>query len=321
MKKRKLVKKHVVGIHCSNRLRLLDRKIFNVLLHKAQSEEGLETHCISVEELTRTVGFSSRNIKHLMSSIISLTQTTISFNLCNDNVGSGAWFSSSILASASSSSGVIYFELSAVIRNLFLNPNIYGLICLQTQEQIKSKYALALYENCVRYKKIGRTRPFSFDVLRLLLGAEAPSYDKFSVFKQKILVPAVLEVNLKTDILVKPFYEKRGRAVFKIGFHVLKGPRRKKEGSLSRSSSKRKEVEKTVFKGLQKLSDVVVSDLESEFLSLGANMHKKYTQQILKKSGGFKNPILLDDESGGGLSFLKKHHPELIERFFEEDPA
>ena len=86
---------------------------------------------------------------------------------------------------------------------------------------------------------------------------------------------------------------------------------------------KNNQEETQVFNALQKTDKSILKMLEESFLKKGANFHKKYTVNILKKGGGFKNPILLDSSSGGGLSFLKNVHPDLFFKLsnWQEKPS
>ena len=310
MNQQRQIKKHVAGIHCSNNMSLLERRTFNALLFHAQSGDSFGedfVFFITLSKLKEFLRFQSRNNKAIKEAIIGLTETTLRWNLCNDKAACGAhWFSASLLASASYSGGVIRYEYSKAIRDLVKDPSVYANICLDAQASLRSKYSLALYENCIRYKSIGSTRVFPISLLRELLGADFGSYKKGGVLCQKIIKPAIDEINNKTSLKLRSHFIKRGNEIEAVKISVQSGTKKtiQTEG---------KDCDR-VFKTLQSLPPAVVSGLETSFLEKGSAYHKKYTLKILKTGGGFKNPILLDPSSGGGILFLEKVHPELFKK-------
>ena len=168
------------------------------------------------------------------------------------------------------------------------------------------RYSLALYENCIRYKSIGSTRVFPISLLRELLGADFGSYKKGGVLCQKIIKPAIDEINNKTSLKLRSHFIKRGNEIEAVKISVQSGTKKTMQTE-GRDCDR-------VFKTLQSLPPAVVSGLETSFLEKGSAYHKKYTLKILKTGGGFKNPILLDPSSGGGILFLEKVHPELFKK-------
>ncbi|SVC33383.1 uncharacterized protein METZ01_LOCUS286237, partial [marine metagenome] len=99
---KRIVKKHVAAIHCSNKLSLLERRASNALLFYAlPALKKTLSHKIRLAELKALLGFNSRNHSQLKRAIIRLTEVTVRWNLCGDKIdGAGdEWFSASLLAS------------------------------------------------------------------------------------------------------------------------------------------------------------------------------------------------------------------------------
>jgi plasmid replication initiation protein len=311
MSKQTQIKKHVASIHCSNSVSLLERRVFNALILNTQSHDQLEGafFYISLSRLKELLRFQSRNNSALRDAVIGLTETTVKWNLCKDRSTMGAnWFSASLLASASYSNGIIRYEYSKAIMDLVKDPCVYANICLDAQARLNSKYSLALYENCIRYKSLGSTKAFPVNLLRELLGADFGCYKKNSVLCQKIIKPAIMEINKKTNLVLCSRFIKQGNKIKAVKISV----KTTIKTTTSPLIEKNNQEETQVFNALQKTDKSILKMLEESFLKKGANFHKKYTVNILKKGGGFKNPILLDSSSGGGLSFLKNVHPDLF---------
>lgn len=311
MSKQTQIKKHVASIHCSNSVSLLERRVFNALIFHAQTYEQPKEPLfyISLSRLKELLRFQSRNNDALRDAIVGLTETTVKWNLCKDRSTMGIdWFSASLLASASYSRGVVRYEYSKAIMDLVKDPCVYANICLDAQASLSSKYSLALYENCIRYKSLGFTKSFPIDLLRELLGADFGCYKKNSVLCQKIIKPAIKEINKKTNLVLCSRFIKQGNKIKAIKISVNSAIKT----TVKPLAEKSNQEEAAVFNALQKIDKRSLEALEESFLKKGTNFHKKYTVNILKKGGGFKNPILLDPSSGGGLLFLKNTHPDLF---------
>jgi plasmid replication initiation protein len=220
---RKVFKKHVATIHCSGKLTLMERKIANVLLYKALPElKQCKKHHITLDELKRLLGKVTRNHELLKKSIKTLISTVIEWNLCDDDLPESVegWNASSFLSGVSIKSGLVTYEYSETIKALLANPEVYGQVNLAIQARFKSSYALALYENCSRYRKIGITRLFDLDLFRDLMGVNEGTYQQFDQLNKRVITQAVVEINTASDIRVNPIFKRAGRRVIAIQFEI-----------------------------------------------------------------------------------------------------
>ena len=84
--------------------------------------------------------------------------------------------------------------------------------------QLRSKYAIRLYELLKRYEDTGfRTDPLP--ELREKLGVEKNEYPVFKDFEKRVLKPAVKEINEKTDLEVSYTKIRTGRRISHIEFN------------------------------------------------------------------------------------------------------
>src|SRR3990167_11367683 len=158
---RTVVKKHVATIHCSNKLSLLERKISNALLfHAFPNLKEQLIHHIRIDELKRLIGANTRNHQALKDALKKLISTVLEWNLLGESVPEldlEGWNASTILSSVSVHKGVVKYQYSELIKTLLVDPTIYGKINLTIQARFRSSYALALYENCSRYRGLPYT--------------------------------------------------------------------------------------------------------------------------------------------------------------------
>ena len=231
---RKVVKKHVATIHCSNKLSLLERKISNALLfHAYPNLKKTLIHEISLENLKRLLNSVTRNHKALKAALKTLISTVIEWNILGDKVPEldlEGWNASTILSSVSISDGKVKYQYSELIKELIVDPSIYGKINLLIQAKFTSSYALALYENCARYRGLKYTKEFLYPLFRKLMGVEEGKYEQFRDFNRRVLTPAITEINTRSDIFIVSDITRRGRKIHSIKFSIEERPIKKRLG-------------------------------------------------------------------------------------------
>lgn len=315
---KRVVKKHVAAIHCSNKLSLLERRASNALLfHAMPFLRKTLSHKIRLAELKNLLGFNSRNHAQLKRAVIRLTEVTVRWNLCGDKIDgeSDEWFSASLLASIHHKDGYVFYEYSGLVQSMLVDPCMYGKINLTVQSKFRSGYALALYENCSRYRGLGQTRAFDIDLFRELLGVGHNTYKKFSELRKRVLLPAVREINAKADISIEPLVVRSGRRVVAIKFSIA--------DSMSSSWVDKKDdcCQASFVLGIsnEELSKVIRRYGKDRVSS--AITQLKSTQQY--KSGSVSNigaylRAILKNEREEGRAHLKKKVVE-IKKFLDED--
>ena len=216
------LKKHVGAVHVKGQLSLLQRKVSNVLLLRAYEDlpnpEVFE-HEIKLKTLAEVSGFDSNDHDLLRDALEALAGTTITWNIL-DAEGAEEWGVSTFLAQAVVKNGTCRYAYAPDLRRKLYNPEIYARINLSVQERFGSGYALALYENCVRFRKVGSTGWIDLDRWRDLLGVEPGQYEAFKYLNRDVLKPAVAEVNRYSDIRVEMDRKREKRRVAALKFSV-----------------------------------------------------------------------------------------------------
>ena len=221
------LKKHVGAIHVKGSLTLLQRKAVNALLLNAYHElpdEDVREHSIRVADLADALGFNSKNVGFLKDTLATLTTTKVEWNVL-DPEGREEWGASTLLAGVTirEGSGVCRYAYYPPLRRLLYNPAVYARINLSVQARFSSSYALALYENCLRFVRTGSTGWLPVADWRGLLGVGEGQYETYKAFRQHVLSPAVSQVNSVGHIHVEMETRRKGRRIADLRFLVRPG--------------------------------------------------------------------------------------------------
>jgi plasmid replication initiation protein len=219
------VRKHVSAVHVSGELSLLERRLVNLLLLNAYDDlPSKRKFTLPVSTLYAMLDVKSNNIDHLKKALLGIMSTPITFDLFNSDKKKGKWAAAPPLSYAGIEDGICTYEYSEFLAERLANPDIYAVISIGVQRKLRGAYALALYENCVRYVKRpgyeSGTGWIAVDMWRALLGAQSELYNAFKRFSDKVLKPAIAEVNALSNITITPEYKRENRSVVAIRFDV-----------------------------------------------------------------------------------------------------
>ena len=246
------VKKHVSAIHIKAKLSLVQRKMVNALLFNSyDSLLTADEHSLPVPLLCELVGIDGNNILHLKRALKSLTTTSITWDVLDDN-GDSSWSFAALLSGGTIKNGVCTYRYDKGLAKELYNPEIYSRINLGVIKKIKTAHTLVLYENCYRFISIGHTGWWDLETLRDIMGlSESKSYSAFKDLNKHVLKPAIAEVNRVSNIIIEMEYKRTGRAISGVRFLVRTNPQLSFDGIQEES-----EVDKTaVFKRFLKIHD------------------------------------------------------------------
>jgi hypothetical protein len=220
---KKDVVKHSAAIQISNNITLLQRRAWNVLLANAYEElPTREKHYIQVIELMRTLEFTSKNDAYLKEALEALVGCTVKWNVL-DKDGLEVWGVAALLAEVEIERGICTYAYGPTFRERLHNPRMYARISLSLQNRFESKHAQALWELCADYlgsrREVGESPFIPIQQFKRLLGVEN-SYPQFMNFNQKVLKPALTEINRVSDFRVVAEYQRKGRKVEALKFKI-----------------------------------------------------------------------------------------------------
>lgn len=229
------VRKHTNLVHSKSPMTCLQRQVFNALLYHAHHElrdNSALIHEIPIQDLAALIGFESNNTQHLKQSLRNLVTCQLEFNVL-DEKGAEIWEAMTALAGVQFRNGRCYYQFAEFLRPKLYHPERYGLLYLDDMRRLTMTASTALYENATRFAKWGVTPYFSIAQLRALLGAESKTYDDFRRLNNKVLNPAVKQINDVTSFDIAPEIEYERRKASKVRFKVR--PKAKREVLLAES--------------------------------------------------------------------------------------
>ena len=214
------------AIQIQNRITHLQRRAWNVLLANAYNElPDKDIHTVSVAELATKLGFDSHNHDHLKVTLKSLVDCTVEWNILGKN-NKEVWGAASLLAEVNIEDGLCFYQFSHTLRMKLHNPFMYTKLNLRLQNRFKSQYALILWEVCFDYFDVhwgrGETPFIPIEKFRGLIGVESDEYRTFKALNQKIIKPAIIEINALTDYFVEVEQKRFARKVTELKFRIAR---------------------------------------------------------------------------------------------------
>jgi plasmid replication initiation protein len=217
MKNHNFVTKSNRLIEANYKLGAIEQKIILCLASNIQpSDSDFKTYTLPIKEFADLIGVKGQ---HKYSDLKKITKELMQkvFEVRIDKkVIQVAWLS---YVAYNETEGSVDIRFDPFLRPYLLElKREFTSYKLENVVQLKSTYAIRIYELLKQYEKI-QERIFSLDNLRKLLGAE-DIYPAYGNFKQRVLVPAQKELKDKTDISFNLEEIKSGRRVTKVKFII-----------------------------------------------------------------------------------------------------
>ena len=193
-------------------LTLTDRKIYNLLIDNAKQDIAKPVeHTIDKEKLRQSRRGNEQvddSIMRLMGGIVQIKTerdgepATIRVPLLGRNVLHDR------------RDGKFYYSFDPVLREIFLNSNVFARLKMDVMLNFQGKYGLALYEMIEKRINMRKTEDiFSIAQFRNLLGVSKGKLTSWHNLRTRAIDPAVAEVNhLATDFRVEITGIKTGRS-------------------------------------------------------------------------------------------------------------
>ena len=224
MNNKKEVIKASAAVQVQNKMTLLQRRAWNILLAHAYDELPTEEwHYIGVHDLMQVLEFHSKNEDYLKDALEALVGCKVKWNVL-DKDGTAIWGVAALLAEAEIKAGVCTYAYGPKFRSLLYNPKMYARVCLSLQNRFDSKHALALWELCIDYlgaeRDYGETPFISLEHFRELMGITEGMYPTFKRLSEKVINPAIAEINRLSDFRVTVDYQRQSRKIVALKFKI-----------------------------------------------------------------------------------------------------
>lgn len=124
-------------------------------------------------------------------------------------------------------SRIKYIDTSAILEITFA-PDVVPLITrleqhfttyqIQQVTKLTGKYVIRLYEILIAWRDVGKVPLIELADFRRKIGVEDNEYTAMNNFKNRVLEPAIKQINEHTDIIVKYDQHKKGRTITGFSF-------------------------------------------------------------------------------------------------------
>jgi hypothetical protein len=220
---RREVIKHSAAIQIESNITLLQRRAWNVLLYKAYNELPTEeVHQITLRELARILEYDSHDEEYLKEALRALVSCRVEWNILKKD-GKTKWGIATLLAQAQIEDGICSYAYAPEIRKRLHNPAMYARLDLTLQNRFSSKHTQALWEVCADYlganREHGETPFIGMEYFRKVIGAD-DSYRDFKKLNQRVIKPAIGEINRVSDFRVTVEHQREGRKVTALKFKI-----------------------------------------------------------------------------------------------------
>ena len=207
----------LVEMKPSQELSLQDGRIFNALIENAVGNIGEDVeHEIAVQKLR---GLTHKGGERVRDSVKALMSTLIEIPV-KDQSGLDAVLRTQLLTentltfNEDDPRAVLRYRLTPTLRKIIQDSRRWGRLKGYVVYAFSSKYALALYEAiAVRINLRMDEQFFTVDDFRQLLGVPDGKYPQPFNLKQRVLDPAVIEVNGLSDFMAEITPEREGGAL------------------------------------------------------------------------------------------------------------
>ena len=186
-------------------LHAVDHKLFNVLLQNAWGKDladSQKSHTIDLTSVYDTA-LPSKRPEHLEDAIQRLQATTVQIR--RDN---GTWLSMPLLSTCTimqtHKTKTLTYHFPQQADEVFKNSRLFASLDTSLIGNFDSKYALLLYQIIAQRAGLEKkVEVMALKDLRALLGVKSGSYKLYSKLKERVIDPAVKEVNQVAPFNVK----------------------------------------------------------------------------------------------------------------------
>ena len=290
----KSVIKHSAAVQITNKINLLQRRAWNILLANAYNElpSNKKYFEVNVRDLMNVLGLKkSENIVYIKEMVEALMNCVIKWNVLGKDK-KNIWRAHTLISGVElkEGEGILKYSYDPMLRDLLYNPRIYAKISLSMQNKFNSKHALALYELSVDYfmvkKNVGETPTIELEEFRELMGILQGQYESFKDLNKFVIKPAIKEINKKSDLWAELKYIKTGRKVTALKIFIKPNPNNKNpliNETIQKINTKSIPIE------IQ--AQVIESEIKKESPQEETENFKKLTSYFCLSQGQAKNVI------------------------------
>lgn len=223
---------------------LREHKLLRYCISKIKpTDKGEETYTIRIRDVCKACEIADNVTGGAYKAMREAVKKLDSFNFFVKDVDGRDhlvhWIEHVVIDPENKKKACIQFNFDPrIVPYLFNIKKLFTSYALGNVMRMQSVYGLCLYELLKSYQFRGG-HTFTLDELRYLMGAEEESYKRYSNLKQKIIEPAIKEVNSVSDLKVDYVEIKEGRKVTGLKFIISSGWAEKAEKHLEQLDRER----------------------------------------------------------------------------------
>ena len=250
--------KNIGAIHMSNEMTLVERKIINIILWNAtlierqrmnqyqdikqevEQKEDLGTiliddrkfYKIKMEDVEEKLGWTGQyNRDDIIKAFRGLVETSVKFNILGKQKTDANWNVVSSLLSefiySKDEEKYIFYAFSNSIKDIIIRPTLYGMLNLDIQTKIDSRYTIALWEYlkgeiCIagKSKNSKLTEYVTVNDYCELIAGTVYQERQFKEINRQLIKAPIKELNKKTDLQAEVQFKKLGNKVTNLRFKI-----------------------------------------------------------------------------------------------------
>ena len=190
----------LIAVSGSEDLGLTERRIYNILIKNAFGPDlGVPGKRFAIATSELKDGIASND--ELLNSLLRLMRTVVRVRMSNGNIEQVQLLGWNSLVSTGKAHGTIEYVVPQELAGYLRNSTLFARLEVAVLRAFTSKYALALYEQVSQWVNMDYKghHDYTLAEFREAMGAPEGALTRFSALNQKVVTPAVLEVNGLAD--------------------------------------------------------------------------------------------------------------------------
>ena len=210
--------KFTITRNLGNSLSLLEQKIILYIISRIKpDDEELKEQIFDTQEFCKICGIQAGGDNYnILREAIRKLKSRVMWIITDETDTTVSWIDKATIYKRS---GKIKIRLDDDLKPYLLHLSKgFTQYSFHNVIRMKSKYGIALYELLKSYAYQGRAIEFPIDYLKENL--DCVSYENFTNFRNKVLLPALQDINTYSELFVEVEYLKTGRTYTDIVFYI-----------------------------------------------------------------------------------------------------
>lgn len=206
-----------VLIESSYSLTVLEQKVLRILASMIKKDDiDFKEYKFTTKDLMQVMNIKNKRFYNDLDNLTDLLMKRI---IKIKNKENNEFEKYHFLDVAKYKNGILTLKIHPELKPFYLNLDWYSKYQLGNIMQFKSTYSFRFYELLKQYQNLNE-RILTVDDLRFKLDIGKKEYPMYANLKQKVIKPAINEINKKTDLRIEVEEIKEIRKVKSIKFYI-----------------------------------------------------------------------------------------------------